>query len=77
MRLVEGVDLPINPLPKDGVFSEGNMENISTTIPINISAKPNVVEKVHIGANFSSEEVALTLPYLRNFTMSFPGHMRR
>ena len=27
--LLEDVDTPINPLPREGIFSEGNMENIS------------------------------------------------
>ena len=48
MRLVDDVDIPINPLPREGMFAEGNMENISTTIPINISINPNVVENIYI-----------------------------
>ena len=36
VRLLDDVDTPVNPLPREGVFAEGNMENISTTIPINI-----------------------------------------
>ena len=59
VRLAEGDDMPINPLPKEGVFFEGNMENISTTISLNISAKPNIVENVYIGANCSSKEVSI------------------
>ena len=51
MRLEDDVDTSINPLPRKGMFAEGNMENISTTIPINISVNPNVVENVHIGAS--------------------------
>ena len=43
MRLAGDADTPINPLPKEGIFVEENMENISITIPINISANPNVV----------------------------------
>ena len=35
------------------------MTNISAAIPINISANPNVVENVHIGANCSLEEIAI------------------
>ena len=53
MRLAGDVDTPINPLPREGIFAEGNMENISITIPINISMKPNVVENVYIGENYS------------------------
>ena len=43
IRLADDVDIPINPLPREGMFTEGNMENISTTIPINISVNPDVV----------------------------------
>ena len=42
MRLSQDVDTPINPLPKEGMFAEGNMANISATIPINISVNPDV-----------------------------------
>ena len=35
------------------------MANIFATIPINISANPNVVENVHIGENYSLEEIAI------------------
>ena len=59
MRLVGDVDTPINSLPREGMFVEGNMENISATIPINISVNPNVVENVHIDANCSPKEIAI------------------
>ena len=59
MRLAGGVDIPINTLPREGIFAKRNMENIFVTIPINISANPNIVENVHIGANYSSEEIAI------------------
>ena len=35
------------------------MANISVTIPINVSANPNIVENVHIGANCSLEDIAI------------------
>ena len=53
MRLAGDVDTLINPLPREGIFAKGNMEKISATIPINISAYPNVVKNVHIDANCS------------------------
>ena len=59
MRLEGGHDTPINHLPREGIFAEENMENISITIPINIYANPNVVENVHIGANCSPEEITI------------------
>jgi hypothetical protein len=36
---------------------EGNLSNISPTIPLDISIKPGVVENVHIGASCSTDEV--------------------
>ena len=33
VRLPDDVDTPVNPLPREGMFAEGNMENISATIP--------------------------------------------
>ena len=67
MRLAEEIDLPINHLPKEGIFVEGNMENIYVTIPINISANPNVVKNVHIGANYSLEEIAIYIALFKEF----------
>ena len=49
MRLADDVDTPINPLTREGIFVEGNMENICVTIPVNISVNPNVVENIYIG----------------------------
>ena len=59
MRLASDDDTPINPLPREGIFAEGNMENIFITIHINISTNPNIVENVHIGANCSPEEISI------------------
>ena len=49
------------------MFAEGNMENISTTIPINISVNPDVVENIYIGANFSPEEIAIYTALFKEF----------
>ena len=67
MRLVDDVDMLINPLPREGMFAKGNMENISATIPINISVKPDVVENIHIGAKFSPEEIAIYTSLFKEF----------
>ena len=67
MRLVSDVDTPINPLPREGIFAEGNMANISTIVPINISANPNIVENVHIDANCSLEEIAIYTTLFKEF----------
>jgi hypothetical protein len=39
------------------VLYEGNLSNISPTIPLDISIKPGVVENVHIRASCSTDEV--------------------
>ena len=67
MRLEDDVDTPINPLPREGMFAEGNMENIYTTIPINISTNPDVVENIHIGANCSPEKIAIYTSLFKEF----------
>ena len=67
MRLTGDVDTPINPLLREGIFSEGNMEKISATIPINISTNPNVVENIHISANCSPEELAIYTTLFNEF----------
>ena len=67
MILASDVDTPINPLPREGIFAKENMENISTTILINISANPNVVENVHNGAKCSPEEIAICTALFKEF----------
>ena len=71
MRLLEDVDTPINPLPREGMFAEGNMANISTTIPINISVNPDVVENIYIGANCSPEEIVIYTALFKEFRNVF------
>ena len=71
MRLAGDVDTPINPLSREGIFAEGNMANISITIPINIYANPNVVENVHISANCSPEESAIYTALFKEFLSVF------
>jgi hypothetical protein len=39
------------------MFSEGNLSNISPTIPLDISIKPGIVENVHIRASCSPDEI--------------------
>ena len=67
MRLSEDVYIPINPLPREGMFAEGNMVKISATIPINISINPNVVENIYIGVNCSPEEIAIYTALFKEF----------
>jgi hypothetical protein len=39
------------------LFYEGNLSNISPTIPLDISIKPRIVKNVHIGASCSHDQV--------------------
>jgi hypothetical protein len=43
--------------PKHDVLYEGNLGNISPTIPLDISINPGLVENVHIGASYSPNEI--------------------
>ena len=45
------------PLGSPRKYAEGNMANLSPTIPINISPVPSKVENVYIGADCSPDEV--------------------
>ena len=45
------------PLSSPGLMADGNMENISLTIPINISCDPGRIENVYIGAECSHAEI--------------------
>jgi hypothetical protein len=45
------------PATTHDVFAEGNLSNISPTIPIDISIKPGIVNNVHIGASCSFDEI--------------------
>jgi hypothetical protein len=49
------------------VFSEGNLSNISPTIPLDISVKPGIVKNFHIGASCSSDEVVTYTSLFKEF----------
>jgi hypothetical protein len=49
------------------VFSEGNLSNISPTIPIDISVKPGIVENVHIGASCSPDKIITYTSLFKEF----------
>jgi hypothetical protein len=58
---------PINPLATHRVYTEGNMESISTMIPIDISKTPGIMENVFIGADFSPEEIQTYTELFKEF----------
>ena len=45
------------PLRSPSLMADGNMENISPTIPINISYNPGKIENVYIGEECSHAEI--------------------
>jgi hypothetical protein len=49
------------------VFAEGNLSNISPTMPIDISIKPGIVENVHIGASCSPDEIVAYTSLFKEF----------
>jgi hypothetical protein len=49
------------------VFSEGNLSNISPTIPIDIFVKPGIIENVHIGASCSQDEIVTYTSLFKEF----------
>ena len=55
--LNERIGSPMVPLSSPGPMDDGNMENISPTIPINISRDPGKIENVYIGAECSHAEI--------------------
>ena len=55
--LSERIGSSMVPLSSLGPMAYGNMENISPTIPINISRNPGKIENVYIGAECSHAEI--------------------
>ena len=55
--LSENIGSQMVPLSSLGLMADGNIANVSPTIPINISRDPGKVENVYIGANCSPHEI--------------------
>ena len=45
------------PILTHEVLSEGNLKNITQTIPIDISVKSGIVENIHVGVTCSPDEI--------------------
>jgi hypothetical protein len=58
---------PINPLATHAVYTEGNMETIAKTIPIDISRTPGIVENVFVGAECSPKEIRIYMGLFKEF----------
>ena len=48
-----------SPFPAQPIFLEGNLSNISMTIPINISSNPTVIKNIMIGVDYSPQEIEI------------------
>ena len=55
--LSKNIGRPVVPFSSPGQMVDGNMTNLSPTIPINISHDPGKVENVYIGASCSLDEI--------------------
>ena len=55
------------PIQAHNVISEGNLTNVSKTIPINISIKHGIIENINIGANCSLEEITQYTTLFKEF----------
>ena len=53
----EKFDRPVVPSDSPSKYTKGNLDNLSPTIPINISRVPGKIQNVYIGAYLSPNEV--------------------
>ena len=59
------------PFSAQSVFIEGNLSNISKTIPINISSNPDIIENVMIGADCSPQEIEIYTTLFKVYCLIF------
>ena len=67
----EKVGSPMVPLSSPGQMDDGNMANLSPTIPINISRDHGKVENVYIGADCSPDEIKEYIELFKEFRNIF------
>ena len=65
--LSEKIGSPVVPLSSPGQMDDGNMVNLSPTIPINISRDPGKFENVYIWANCSLDEIKEYIELFKEF----------
>jgi hypothetical protein len=58
---------PINPLAMHEVYTKGNMESIVSTIIINISKAPGIMENVFVRVDFSPKEIQIYIELSKEF----------
>ena len=71
------VNVPQSPILLQDTDSEGNLCNITQMNPIDISAKPDVIEHVHVWKNCSANESEAFKALFKEFVIFLPGPMRR
>jgi hypothetical protein len=54
-------------LDTHGIYVEGNMENISPTITIDISQTPGKIENIYIGVDCSPKEIQIYIDLFKEF----------
>jgi hypothetical protein len=59
------------PFPTQSVFIEGNILNMSNTIPINISSNLNIIKKIMIGADYSPQEIEIYMTLFKEYRVIF------
>ena len=63
--------------PHSHIDFELNLENISTTVPLDISVKPGIIENIHIGASCTTDEIKAYKALFQEFHDISPGHMKK
>jgi hypothetical protein len=61
--MIGDINHPLKPLETHGIYVEGNMENISETIPINIYKTPDVMDFFYWGSLFSKIDLFIYDPF--------------
>ena len=69
--LSKNIGSPVVPLSSLGPMADGNMANLSPTIPINISRDPGKVENVYIGVGCSPNEIKEYIELFKEFCYIF------
>ena len=57
MIFSEKIGRPMVPLGSPSKYDEGNMANLSPTLPINISCVLGKIENMYIGVNISPDDI--------------------
>jgi hypothetical protein len=65
------IPCPINPLAMHKAYTEGNMESIVATIPIDISKTLGIVENVFVKVDFSPKDIQIYIDLFKQFSDVF------